>query len=168
MSTDDAYDRFAAALDPAMAIVTVTDGHDHAGCLVGFHGQVSIEPRRHGVWISRENHTSRLARRAVAVGVHLLGPQDLDLAQHFGHLSGDDVDKFAGLGFTEGPLGVRLLDGLPDRIAGPCARPIETGGDHVLVVVEPAEVHMPEPSHDRSAVVRLHDVSGIEPGHPDP
>lgn len=165
---DDAYDRFATALDPAVAIVTVTDGTEHSGCLVGFHGQVSIEPRRHGVWISQENHTYGLAKRAVAAAVHLLGPRDLDLAQLFGHHSGDDVDKFADIGFSDGPLGVRVLARLPDRIAGPCARAIETGGDHALLVIEPTDVHMPDPPGDGSPVIRLHDVSGIEPGHPEP
>ena len=167
MSSDTAYDRFAAAIDPTVAIITVTDGTDHAGCLVGFHGQVSIDPRRHGVWISRENHTFELAQRAVAVAVHLLGPADHDLAEHFGHLSGDDTDKFAAVEHHDGPLGVRLLDRLPRRIAGPCTQPVEMGGDHVLVVVDPTHV-AEDPSPGAPDALRLHDVTDIEPGHPDP
>lgn len=165
MNSDEQYDAFASALDPVMAVVTVTDGTQHAGCLVGFHGQVSIEPRRHGVWISRQNHTASLVPDAQAAAVHLLGPDDMDLAQRFGHLTGDSVDKFDGLDIEEGPLGVRLLARLPHRIAGPCTNPERSGGDHVLLVIDPTAAGTDPSQMDP---LRLHDVVDIEPGHPDP
>lgn len=167
MSTNDPYDPFAAVLDPAMAIVTLTNGTDHAGCLVGFHSQISIEPRRHGVWISRQNHTFTLTPTATAVAVHLLGPDDMDLARRFGHETGDRVDKFAGIDHEPGPSGVRMLTALPHRIAGPCTGRIETEGDHVLLIVDPVEIGPGVDGQTRLEPLRLHDVSDIEPGHPD-
>lgn len=166
MSIDETYDRWAARLDPSVAVVTLTDGREHAGCLVGFHGQVSIAPRRHGIWISTANHSYGVARRAVAAAVHLLGADDADLAERFGHLTGDRTDKFAGLAHRAGPGGVRLLDRLPDRVAGRCSRPHEVGGDHVLLVLRPEEG--PEPGAALDRPLRLADVAHITPGHPDP
>lgn len=167
VSTSHPYDPFASLLDTAVAIVTLTNGSDHAGCLVGFHGQVSIEPRRHGVWISQENHTFTLTPDAVAAAVHLLGPDDMDLARRFGHETGDRVDKFDGIDHEPGPSGVRLLSALPHRIAGPCSGPFETDGDHVLLVVDPVEIGAAVGVEPRLEPLRLHDVSGIDPGHPD-
>ncbi len=36
-----------AALDSPLIVVTTADERERAGCLVGFHGQSSIEPQRY-------------------------------------------------------------------------------------------------------------------------
>ena len=41
-----------AGLDAAMVVVTVAVGDERDGCLVGFHSQSSIDPRRYVVWLS--------------------------------------------------------------------------------------------------------------------
>ena len=65
---------FAGLLDGPMYVVTAAAARERAGCLVGFAGQCSIEPERHMVWISKANHTYRVATAAGHLGVHLLAP----------------------------------------------------------------------------------------------
>src|SRR5947208_16793782 len=81
----DAFDRLVAAANAAMVVVTTVSGDgERSGCLVGFHSQCSIDPRQYAVWISRENHTFRVARQADALAVHFLAQGDLDVAELFG------------------------------------------------------------------------------------
>ena len=91
----DDFDGLVASLDAPMAIVTVAVGDELSGCLVGFHSQCSIGPRRYAVWLSKANHTYGLALHADHFAVHLLADDDRDLAVLFGTTTGDDVDKFA-------------------------------------------------------------------------
>ena len=70
-----AEERFGAlmgALDAPMAVVTTTAGGERGGCLIGFHAQSSIDPARYTVWLSKANHTYRLALRASHLAVHFL------------------------------------------------------------------------------------------------
>ncbi|MEZ5245639.1 MAG: flavin reductase family protein [Acidimicrobiales bacterium] len=155
-----AFDRLAAAVDPAMVIVTASlDGND-AGCLVGFHGQSSIDPRRWSVWISRANHSHDIIVGASRIGVHFLADGDHELARLFGATTGDEIDKFARCE-TVHRLGVPMLADCGSWLVGTrCGR--HTDGDHTCVVVEPlivgdADLHRP---------LRLADVDDVEPGHP--
>ncbi len=84
-----------ASLDPPMVVVTTAVAGERAGCLVGFHSQSSIDPPRYDVWLSKANHTYRVALRSTHLAVHLLTADDLAVAEHFGTLTGDEVDKFA-------------------------------------------------------------------------
>ena len=61
MTTADPFDSLMASLDPPMVVVTAAAGGERAGCLVGFHSQSSIEPARCCVWLSKANHTYRVA-----------------------------------------------------------------------------------------------------------
>src|SRR5689334_4121659 len=106
----EAFADLVGSLDPALVIVTTALDGERAGCLVGFHAQSSIDPARYCAWLSKANHTYRVAQRSTHFAVHLLSAADAELAKRFGTLSGDEVDKFAGLDFTEGDGGVPLLD----------------------------------------------------------
>src|SRR3954452_8382588 len=112
----DPYDVLFQATDPALVIVTVTDGVERDGCLVGFHGQCSIEPLRYLLWLSKANRTYRVARRSDVLAVHVLSDRDEPLARRFGGLTGDEVDKFAGIDVLDGPQGVPLLVDCPHRM----------------------------------------------------
>lgn len=158
---DEAFDRIMASLDPAMAVVTTTDGRERGGCLVGFHGQSSIGPHRYAVWLSKANHTYRLALRATHLACHLLREDDLPLAEVFGTLTGDEVDKFARCGPVTERHGVPLLDACPNRILARRGALLDEGGDHVLVVLEPIEVESAGPF----SPLRLSQVAHLEPGH---
>jgi flavin reductase (DIM6/NTAB) family NADH-FMN oxidoreductase RutF len=161
----DADDVFAAA-DPAMLIVTAASGGERSGCLVGFHSQSSIDPRRYCVWVSRKNHTFGVARAATHLGVHFLGPADHDLAELFGGVTEDDVDKWSLLPADqvgEGPGGVPVVTRCGNRFVGRVTTVLdEPQLDHVGFVLDPVDATASRPD----GALRLADVGDIDAGHP--
>lgn len=162
----DAFDTIMSSLDSPLMVVTAVaeaDGPDgeRAGCLVGFHSQSSIGPGRYSVWLSKANHTYRVALRSSHLGLHYLTRDDLGLAEHFGTLTGDEVDKFDGLRVGRGPGGVPILLDCPNRIVVRRTTLLDEGGDHVCVTTEPVEAIA-----DQSFVpLRLSDAGHLTPGH---
>jgi flavin reductase (DIM6/NTAB) family NADH-FMN oxidoreductase RutF len=142
-------------------VVTVAEGERRAGCLVGFHSQTSIEPRRYTVWLSKANHTYRVALSATHLAVHFLTAADRDLAEVFGALSGDDVDKFARCDWEPGPEGVPLLRRCPNRLVVVRAILIDDGGDHVAVSGLPIAAQ----ATGDFTPLRYADVRQLVPGH---
>ena len=125
-------------LDMPMQIVTAASADDGewGGCLVGFAAQCSIEPPRFMVWLSKKNHTLKIARRAEVLAVHFPAPDQLDLAARFGTRSGDHVDKLASERWHQGPHGVPVLDEVPRWFAGRITERLDSG-DHVAFMLEP-------------------------------
>jgi flavin reductase (DIM6/NTAB) family NADH-FMN oxidoreductase RutF len=158
---DGAFDEVVASANEAMVVVTAAVGEDRAGCLVGFHTQSSIEPRRYTVWLSKANHTYRVALLASYLGVHFLTTADRDLADVFGALSGDDVDKFARCDWEPGPDGVPLLRRCPNRLIVARATLLDDGGDHVAVSGPPIAAH----AEGDFTPLRYADVRDVVPGH---
>ncbi|MDO5499393.1 MAG: flavin reductase family protein [Propionibacteriaceae bacterium] len=132
----EAYDALVARSNGAMVVVTASDGREHAGCVVGFHNQCAIEPRQHAVWLSKANHTYRVALHAERLGVHFLTPDDEAVARLFGEQSGDELDKFERVDWSPGPAGTPLLEALPNRFLGRRVALAEVGGDHACFVLE--------------------------------
>lgn len=161
-AVEEAFDELVDRPDPAMVVVTTAAGGERSGCLVGFHAQVSIDPRRYGVLISKANHTHGVIGRADHAAVHFLDASDRDLAERFGGHTGDREDKFEGLELEEGPGGVPLLAASRHRFAARRVAVIDPGGDHALVVLDPEEVR----SEGSFEPMRLTDVEDITPGHP--
>jgi flavin reductase (DIM6/NTAB) family NADH-FMN oxidoreductase RutF len=158
-----AFDAMITGLDAPLVIVTTSSGGERAGCLVGFHSQSSIAPRRAAVWLSKANRTYRVALRASHVAVHALTVADGGVAAHFGGETGDEVDKFAGLAWSEGPGGVPLLAACPHRVVLARVTLLDEGGDHVLLTGAPVLAESP----GAFTPLRLGDVEGhIRPGHP--
>jgi flavin reductase (DIM6/NTAB) family NADH-FMN oxidoreductase RutF len=156
-----AFDELIARADPAMVIVTTVAGGERSGCLVGFHSQCSIDPPRYAVWISRANHTFAVAAHARVFGVHFVPRERLDLAGLFGGETGDEVDKLGRCDWEEGPDGVPLLEGCPDRFVGELVEWVEADADHACVVLGPVDAAAGEIGE------RLHlaDVADVVPGH---
>lgn len=163
---EEAFDALMGVLDPAMVVVTTADDTERAGCLVGFHFQSSMDPPRYEVRLSKANHTYRVARQAAHLAVHLLPDDDRgrELAELFGTLSGDDVDKFAELDVDEGPSGVPLLADCPNRFVLERAVLLDDGGDHVSIVGIPVRAAAAD---DIEALrpLRLSQVTDLVPGH---
>ena len=159
MSTD--FETLMTGIDPAMIVVTTAAGGERGGCLVGFHSQSSIDPSRYCVWLSKANHTYRLALRATHLAIHFLTEDDLALAELFGERSGDDVDKF-----TLTPS-VPSLGGVP--VLGACGRwtvvekiaLLDEGGDHVCISTQPVRSRADGPYRP----LRLSAVAHLQPGH---
>src|SRR5688572_30127357 len=114
----EGFGELVASTDPAMVVVTVAADGEVDGCLVGFHSQCSIDPPRHAVWLSVANRTYALAQRATHLAVHRLGSGDRDVAELFGGVTGDDVDKLARCAWESGPSGVPLLERCRARFVG--------------------------------------------------
>lgn len=163
MAEHGGFDEVVARLDAAMVVVTVATPHEVDGCLVGFHGQASIDPPRYAVWLSRANRTFRLASEgATHLAVHALTSEDHDVAERFGGRTGDEVDKLADESWAPGPGGVPVLDRLPTRIVGRIVERIDLAdADHVAFVLEPVVAAL----GPAAAPLRLSGTHDIDPGH---
>jgi flavin reductase (DIM6/NTAB) family NADH-FMN oxidoreductase RutF len=161
------FKTLVAHLDNQMFIVTVASAGEVSGCLVGFASQCSIDPARFLVCLSKQNHTYRVAAAGAAavdgqiLVVHVPRLGDLDLARHFGELTGDEVDKFVGVSWTAGPGGAPVLTGL-DWFCG-AVRERHDLGDHEGFILDVLE----QGSAERATEPRLGlDLAlSFEPGH---
>jgi flavin reductase (DIM6/NTAB) family NADH-FMN oxidoreductase RutF len=157
---EGAFEELVGELDYPMMIVTAAAEGERGGCLVGFTTQASISPPRYAVCLSDKNRTYRLARSAEHLGVHFLSADREDLAELFGSETGDDVDKFARAGWTEGPHGVPLLDGCRNRFVGRVLERLDAG-DHCIFLLEPVFAE-----HDGEVrPFPFHRAKRLEPGH---
>lgn len=159
--TDDAFGSLASSLDAPLIVVTAAEGQERAGCLVGFHTQSSIDPLRYCVWLSKANHTYRVALRSSHLGIHFLTGADLPLAERFGTLTGDRADKFAGVRAGPGPGGVPVLADCPHWLVGRRTTLVDDGGDHVCMMTEAVTVHAGGPFQP----LRLSAAAHLQPGH---
>jgi flavin reductase (DIM6/NTAB) family NADH-FMN oxidoreductase RutF len=159
--SDAAFSTIMASVDARLIVVTAAVDGERAGCLVGFHTQSSIDPERYCVWLSKANHTYRVAVRSTHLGVHFLTVDDRQLAERFGTLTGDTTDKFAGLPVTRGPHAVPVLGECPNRLVVRRIALLDEGGDHVCLITEPVTAHSGGPF----TALRLSDVQHLVPGH---
>ncbi|HET8617180.1 MAG TPA: flavin reductase family protein [Actinomycetales bacterium] len=159
--TTDEFGTFVAGLDYPMFIVTTVARGRRAGCLVGFTTQASIDPPRMLVCLSERNRTFEVAQAARFLAVHVVEPDQRELAHLFGGESGDDVDKFARCGWHPGPDGLPLLDDCPRRFVG---RVLESYalGDHSGFLLQPLSEH-DGPSDQALTYQQVRDVDA---GHP--
>ncbi|MFH8608602.1 flavin reductase family protein [Streptomyces sp. NPDC018029] len=166
MGTDQDISAFTGLTNPAMYVVTAVADGQRAGCLVGFASQCSLQPARFAVWLSKANHTYRLARSARTLAVHLLPRHRHDLAERFGSLCSDRTDKFSDLDWHEGPDGTVILS---DALAWFVGRVHDRfdGGDHVAFVLDPIAAHTTTGTDEQlPPPFALNDASDITAGHP--
>lgn len=159
--TTEEFGAFVDGLDYPMFVVTTAADGQRAGCMVGFATQVSIDPPRMLVCLSERNHTYGVAERARFLGVHVLEPDQRELAELFGSATGDEIDKFDRCAWHPGPDGLPLLDECPRRLVG---RVLERHplGDHVGFLLQPLSEHAG--AHDQGLTYQQ--VRDVEPGHP--
>ncbi|HYB37489.1 MAG TPA: flavin reductase family protein [Mycobacterium sp.] len=158
---DESFDQLVSMLDYTMFVVTTqADGHP-SGCLVGFATQTSLRPRRFLAGLSRRNHTTRVARRAEYLAVHLLSRRHIDLARLFGGQTGDLINKFDHCSWHDGPKGMPILDDAVAWFVGKILRRIDLG-DHVGYLLGPIAGFVSESSEE---LVNFSDVADLEPGH---
>jgi len=154
------FERLMSMLDYPMFIVTVRNGDERSGCLIGFATQSSIHPPRFLAGLSKKNHTYRVARRSAHLAVHFVPADATALAELFGGQTGDRVDKFAQVSWHEGPLGLPILDECENWFVGGVTERIDFG-DHVGFVLDPQAVG--EGPEDQQFT--FHRARRIEPGH---
>jgi riboflavin-specific deaminase-like protein len=157
----DAFNQIMGDREIPMVVVTAGDGRQLGGCLAGFHAQASIDPPRYMVWISKKNHTSRVARGADALAVHFPSAEQLDLAVLFGTKSGDEIDKFADLAWHPGPGGAPIVDAVGRWFVGRITETMDCG-DHVGFLLEPIDG---EAGAWPGGQLGFQAVKDLEPGH---
>jgi flavin reductase (DIM6/NTAB) family NADH-FMN oxidoreductase RutF len=148
-------------LDYPMFVVTTSDGDERSGCLVGFATQCSIQPPRLLVFLSDKNHTYRVARRAEALAVHLLGDDQIELSALFGEETGDQIDKFDRCRWRAGPLDMPVLEDAAGWVVGRIVDHVDVGGDHLGFVLDPEAADMPRPV----PLLHFQQVTDLDPGH---
>lgn len=164
--TRKTLDAIVSAFDAPMIVVTTEVDGVRDGCLVGFHAQTSIEPFRYTVWLSKANATTRLAKRASHLVIHVLERDHHHLAERFGADTLDDgVDKFAGVPTVRSPAGVPRLREVPSWFEGLVVARHHRDGDHVAHVLEPTASCRSAPT--TMPVLRLRHIR-FGAGHPEP
>jgi flavin reductase (DIM6/NTAB) family NADH-FMN oxidoreductase RutF len=161
MAGQDAFGEIMHSADATLVVVTTAEAGERAGCLVGFHAQSSMSPERYCAWLSKANHTYRVAQRSAYLAVHFLTTADGLLAERFGTLSGDHADKFAGLEVRELTGGVPVLVGCVSWLVLRRTTMLDEGGDHVCVTGEPVAARSGGPFRP----LRVSDVGHLVPGH---
>ena len=159
--TRSPFETIMATIDNPSYLVTSATRDEIAGCYVGFASQCSIDPPRFAVWLSKLNHTYRVACDSDTLVVHVLHTSDTDLARWFAATTGDEVDKFAGVAWHAGPDGCPVVDGL-DWFAGSVVDRVDTG-DHVAFVLAPGDGRC---ARDAEASLSAEDLGPIRAGHP--
>lgn len=148
-------------LDYPMFVVTVADGDEANGCLIGFVTQCSIAPVRYLVCISTANHTHPLAVRSEGLGLHVLGSDQHDLAAVFGELTGDRTDKLVALDWRPGATGVPILAECAAWLEGRVLDRVVLG-DHVGHLIEPLAGGL----GPHEGELLFSQVRDLVPGHP--
>jgi flavin reductase (DIM6/NTAB) family NADH-FMN oxidoreductase RutF len=156
-----AFGGLMSLLDYPMFVVTTHADDELAGCLVGFAMQVSINPPRFLVGLSKRNHTYRVASRAEHLAVHLVPRRHCELARLFGSETGDRVNKFERCAWRPGPKDMPILDDAEGWFVGEVLSRYDVG-DHVGYLLEPVGGDAPERF---GQLVTFSDVRDLEPGH---
>lgn len=154
-------DQFVAGLDYPMFVVTTEHDGQRAGCLVGFATQVSIDPQRMLVCLSRQNHTCRIALNAEHLAVHVLDEEQRELAALFGTTTGDETDKFSQCRWQTGPGQVPILTDAEAWMVGRVLDRVPLA-DHIGFVLEPVRVER----RRNVASLTFSQVKDLSPGHP--
>jgi flavin reductase (DIM6/NTAB) family NADH-FMN oxidoreductase RutF len=158
---DRRFDQLIGELDYPMYIATTSAGGVNSGCLVGFGGQASINPRRFLVCLSVKNHTTAVAAAATHLAVHLVGKDELGLAHLFGEQTGDQIDKFARCRWSRGPADMPVLEDAAAWFVGRIEARFDFG-DHLGHLLAPLQVGFRPPI---PTIVGSADVRGFHPGH---
>jgi len=152
-----------ARIDPPMVVVTTVSGDERAGCLVGFHCQAGMAPDKFAVWLSKANHTYAAASTAEHFAVHFLRRDQQALAALFGTNCSAEIDKFDECAWSPGPGGVPVLTDCADRVVGTKDSFVDSGTDHVCLIIDPVEAHVGD--GEFLDALRLSDVVDLEPAH---
>ena len=77
-------------------VITTCDGGRDNGCISNTVEQVTSQPNRLSMALSKENYTTELIQRSGRFTVSIISEEaDFELFKHFGFQSGHTVDKFA-------------------------------------------------------------------------
>jgi flavin reductase (DIM6/NTAB) family NADH-FMN oxidoreductase RutF len=161
MSSDNPAEALTEQTDYPIYVVCVDHAGQKAGCVAGFVTQCSIDPVRFLVCVSKANHTYEVGKEAAAMSLHLLGSEQHDLAELFGHLTGDSSDKFERTTWKPGKTGAPVLQRCAAWIEGEVLVKHDVG-DHVAFLLTPVSGGA-GPEDGQLTVAQSRDIT---PGHP--
>ena len=132
-------------LNTTGCIVTTAFEGRHDGCYVSFIAPCSMEPPRLLVLTSHENLTHELIDRSTVLAVHPVARGQEQWLEHFGYLTGREVDKLASIPWHAGVTGSPILDDALGYVEG---RVIDSMvcGDHTARLVEPLAASLHDPA----------------------
>jgi flavin reductase (DIM6/NTAB) family NADH-FMN oxidoreductase RutF len=114
------------------------------GMTASWISQVSIKPLLVMVSIAPSRYSHRLIQESGIFAVNVLDSTQADLGKRFGYKSGRQVDKFAGLEWTQAATGAPILPQayayLDLKLKDTCA-----AGDHTLFVGEVVDAKILHP-----------------------
>jgi flavin reductase (DIM6/NTAB) family NADH-FMN oxidoreductase RutF len=98
-------------VDRAVWVVTAAAGGARSGLLATWVMQSSLDPAtpKLSLSLNSQNFTTQLIGQSGFLGLHLLRPDQTDLAWGFGLRSGRETDKFAEVKMTLGVTGAPVL-----------------------------------------------------------
>ncbi|MCI9455797.1 MAG: flavin reductase [Oscillospiraceae bacterium] len=83
-------------LSYGLFVLTSSFGGKESGCIINTAGQVTVEPNRISIAVSKSNFTHDLVRDSGKFNLSVLSQDaDFEIFRHFGFQSGRTVDKFA-------------------------------------------------------------------------
>lgn len=139
MSSND-IERFKEVLGhfvTGVAVVTASTPEGPVGFTCQTFGALSLHPTLISFSALTSSHSWPRARDVGVVGVNILSSDQETLARVFGK---PGIDKFAGVGWSTGPMGAPLIEGALAHLEGRVQFVIAQGDhDIVVVVAEHAE-----------------------------
>jgi 3-hydroxy-9,10-secoandrosta-1,3,5(10)-triene-9,17-dione monooxygenase reductase component len=127
-------DRFKEVLGhfvTGVAVVTASTMDGPVGFTCQTFGALSLEPTLISFSALTSSHSWPRARAVGVVGVNILSSDQELVARVFGK---PGADKFAGVGWSPGPMGAPLIEGALAHLEGR-VQFVTTQGDHDIVVV---------------------------------
>jgi flavin reductase (DIM6/NTAB) family NADH-FMN oxidoreductase RutF len=114
-----------------VVVVTALADDDPAGFTCQTFGSLSLEPILISFAAKSTGQSWSKVKRADSVCVNILSSEQEALARVFATTG---IDKFAGVGWSQGPRGTPMLDGAIAHLEGPLVS-FTTQGDHDIVIV---------------------------------
>ena len=98
-------------LSYGLFVLTSSFGGKESGCIINTAGQVTVEPNRISIAVSKSNFTHDLVRDSGKFNLSVLSQDaDFEIFRHFGFQSGRTVDKFADYAHCQRSPGEKRQD----------------------------------------------------------
>jgi len=129
------HQKAAETMRYGVYIVTSRSGDNKNGLTIAWATQVSMNPTLVSIAISKPWYSHELLGDSEYFVVHVLAEDQVDIGKNFGYVSGRTKDKFEGMDWELGFMGVPVLKGC--RAVLGCKKINEVdAGDHTVFIGE--------------------------------
>lgn len=127
-------------LSYGLYVLTARDGEKDNGCIINTAGQVTDNPKRIQISVSKQNLTHDMILATGEFNVSVLSESAVFwIFQHYGFQSGRDVDKFAMVPEARTANGIRYVKGCTNAvISGKVITSVDCG-THTLFIADVTE-----------------------------